>query len=232
MTDLGDLVAAALPQRGPSVVGLAGPVAVGKSTVAAELSDALWGKGMRVRVLTTDAYLLPNAILAERGLEWRKGFPESFDADALADTLRRIKAGAWPVRVPVYSHAVYDIVPGRTDTIDEADVVIVEGVVALQPPAVDVLDVAIYIDADEAHVRQWFVARFVELTETARTDPTSFYAPFASMPPDALRGLAEATWDGINAVNLHEHIAPSRARAAFVVRKGADHAVLEISFGR
>jgi type I pantothenate kinase len=215
----------AAPAR--AVVGVAGPVAVGKTTIVRALAERLAARGRNVRMLTTDAFLLPNAALSERGLQMRKGFPESYDVVAMGAALARLHAGA-AVAVPVYSHDLYDIVPGAHDTVEPADVVLVEGIVALQAPAVDHLDLALYVDADEASVRRWFSQRFSRLTAAAADDPDSFYHRFAAMPADQLEQLADATWDAINAPNLHAHIAPSAARADVIVRKADDHSIAEV----
>jgi type I pantothenate kinase len=210
--------------RTPALVGVGGAVAVGKTTMVRTLAQRLAARGRSVRALSTDAFLLPNAALIERGLLMRKGFPETYDSAAMAASLQRLRDGA-AVDVPVYSHDVYNIVAGASETIAPADVVLLEGIVALQAPAADYLDVAIYIDADEADVRRWFSQRFARLTADAAQDPASFYHPFTSMPADQLEQLANATWDGINAPNLHAHIAPSASRADVVVRTAADHSI-------
>lgn len=209
----------------PAIVGLAGPVAAGKTTVARALTQGLGGG---CDVLGTDAFLLPNATLGQRGIEARKGFPESFDSAAIEACLQRIRGGVMPVEVPVYSHAVYDIVPGERRTVD-ADIVVVEGVNALQPPAVDMLDVAIYVDADETDSRRWFTDRLLGLVDAARDDEASFYRGFVGMDEPALRSFADSVWDAINGPNLREHIAPSRSRAHIVVTKGPDHEILEVT---
>jgi type I pantothenate kinase len=208
----------------PFLVGIAGAVAVGKTTVVGALAHGLESRGRSVRVLSTDAFLLPNRVLNDRGLLMRKGFPESYDHDAIENALRCLRSGQ-AVAVGVYSHAVYDIVPGAIDTVAAADVVLVEGVMALQQPAVRYLDLAVYIDAPEACIRQWFVDRFVKLTEAGATDATSFYHGFSGLPPEQVRQIAEATWDAINGPNLRDHIAPSAANADVVVVKAADHSI-------
>ena len=211
----------------PSVVGIGGAVAVGKTTIVQTIARGLAAHGRAVRVLSTDAFLLPNAVLNERGLSMRKGFPESYDTPAMRAALHRLRAGETTL-VPVYSHDAYDIVADASESIEPADVILVEGIVALQPPTVECLDLAVYVDAAEACVREWFVERFARLTAAAATDATSFYRPFAETPPEQLRQLACATWDGINAPNLRQHIAPSAARADIIVRKAADHSIAEL----
>jgi type I pantothenate kinase len=208
----------------PFLVGVAGPVAVGKTTIVQAIASGLEAEGFRANTLCTDAFLLSNKALNERGLLIRKGFPESYDHDAIRDVLAALRAGEI-ARVRVYSHETYDVVSDATDLVAPADVILVEGIVALQPPTVEHLDLAIYVDAPEARVREWFVDRFVRLTAAAAGDAASFYRPFADMPPEQMRQIAEATWDGINAPNLHAHIAPSLARADVIVVKGADHAI-------
>jgi type I pantothenate kinase len=223
--ELTDRVAAELTGRGPWLVGVGGPVAVGKSTVAASLAGELEARGRRVAVVATDSFLLSNAVLAERDLLYRKGFPESFDTDAIARFLSSARAGSTTITIPVYSHEIYDILEGGTAEIPAFDVLILEGVAALQAPAVDLLDVAIYVDAEEGDVRKWFVERFLQLTARASEDTSSFYRRFAGIGSDEVRALAEGTWDTINGVNLHEHIAPSRSRATIVVEKADDHSM-------
>ena len=211
----------------PLLVGIAGSVAVGKTTIVATLAGALARRARTVEVLSTDAFLLSNDDLNARGLQLRKGFPESYDGDAMRAALTALRRGG-TATVPVYSHEVYDVVPGAAQSIAPADVILLEGVVALQPPAAESLDLAVYVDAAEADVRDWFVARFLRLTAAAAADASSFYHPFAALPPEQLQAIAAGTWQAINAPNLHQHIAPSAARADVVVRKGADHAVLEV----
>jgi type I pantothenate kinase len=218
---------AARALRSPFLVGIAGAVAVGKTTIVRALARGLEAHGRRVEVLSTDAFLLPNQVLNERGLRMRKGFPESYDDGAITEVLTRLRSGT-PATVPVYSHDVYDIVPGATHTVSASDLVLIEGIVALQHPAKRQLDLAIYVDAPEECVRRWFVERFVRLTEAAASDASSFYHRFAALPPEQVRQLAEGTWDAINGPNLQQHIAPSAANADIVVVKAADHSIAEV----
>jgi len=211
----------------PLLVGIAGPVAVGKTTIVRALADELERGGRRVQALSTDAFLLSNDVLTARGLLMRKGFPDSYDAAAIGDALGALRAGA-TARVRVYSHAVYDIVPDATETIAPADVILVEGIVALQPPTVDHLHLAVYVDAPEAAVREWFVERFARLTAAASADAASFYHPFAALPAEQVRQIAVVTWEAINGPNLREHIAPSAGRADVILRKAANHAIAEL----
>jgi type I pantothenate kinase len=222
-----DLIAGRAAAARPLLVGIAGAVAVGKTTIAAALADGLARRQCRAEVLSTDAFLLPNATLQARGLQLRKGFPESYDGEAMRAALAALRRGG-TAAVPIYSHDVYDIVPGAARAVGPADVILLEGVTALQPPAAELLAVAVYVEADEADVRAWFVARFLRLAAAAAADASSFYHPFAALPPEQLEAIAAGTWDAINAPNLHQHIAPSAARADVVVRKAADHAVVEL----
>lgn len=230
--DLGPLVKlveTALTGPGPHLVGIAGAVSVGKSTIARSLAQGLQATGRRTRVLTTDAFLLPNATLTQRHIAHRKGFPESYDFDALVGAVTSIKNKRWPVLVPVYSHEVYDILSDQSEVLDECDVVLIDGVIALQAPAVDELDVRLYVQADESVVREWFASRFAEFVEEARTNEASFYRVFVSMGPDEVRTVADSVWDGINGINLRDHILPSRANATVVVSKGPDHEIVGLS---
>jgi type I pantothenate kinase len=214
--------------RAPFLVGVAGAVAVGKTTTVRALAHGLQARGRSVRVLSTDAFLLPNQVLSDRGLLMRKGFPESYDHQAIEETLGRLRSGQ-SVAVKVYSHDLYDIVSGATETVAATDVVLVEGSVALQQPAGRYLDLAVYIDAPEARVRQWFVERFVALTAAGATDATSFYHRFSEMPGEQVRQVAEAAWEAINAQNLRDYIAPSAANADIVVVKAPDHSIAVVA---
>lgn len=211
----------------PVIVGVAGSVAVGKSTLAAALGDAVAAIGPSVHVLTTDAFLHPNSMLAEQGLLMRKGFPESYDLPALVAFVSAMRARSATVTVPVYSHDTYDVVVGERDPIPASDVVVIEGVNALSALGAS-LDLAIYVDAEEHDIERWFLERFYRMCEAARDDERSFYRMFVGMPIDDVDAIARRTWRDVNLVNLREHIAPSRSYADAVVRKGADHRVLGI----
>ena len=202
------------------LVGIAGPVAVGKSTLAAALAEAL--APARVEVVATDGFLLPNAELAARGLLAQKGFPASYDTDAIDAFVADLRAGR-PASVPVYSHATYDRVPGEVTTVEDVDVVIIEGVNALQPELAAAIDLAVYLDADEALVRSWYVNRFLEQIVLAETDESSFYRGFVGLDDAGRRALDEQVWEGVNLVNLVEHIEPTRANAHVVAVKGEGH---------
>jgi type I pantothenate kinase len=226
MNDLLPVVRAAGVER-PVVIGIAGPVSVGKTTIANALATAFTVEGSTTHVVSTDSFLLSNAVLTERNLAMRKGFPETYEIDAVVTTLERAKK-SMPVALPVYSHDTYDILPDVLDETDPVDVLILEGVIALQSPVRDALDLAVYVDAPEEVVRGWFVRRFLAFVDAARENPSSFYHGFGAMSDDDVRSIAEATWDGINGVNLREHIEPSKGSADIVIVKDAAHAIVEI----
>ena len=204
------------------LVGVTGSVAVGKSTLVAALKEAL---PPRTETVSTDGFLLPNAVLKARDLLLRKGFPESYDADALIAALTAARAG--PVTVPGYSHATYDVDPALARTIDRQDILILEGLGFSPLPdgrrVGDGLDTLIYIDADEADLEAWYVARFLGFWRAAADDPASFYAQFRTMSEPEADAFARRVWAGINLPNLREHIVRARDTADIVVRKGPDH---------
>ena len=227
-----------VPDRTPYVIGIAGSVAVGKSTTARVLRELLarWPETPKVELVTTDGFLHPNSELERRGLMDRKGFPESYDRRGLLRFLSAIKAGRAEVRAPVYSHLSYDIVPGDEVVVRRPQVLIVEGLNVLQPArptavggsslaVSDFFDFSIYVDARTSDVRQWYVDRFLSLRKTAFAQPESFFHRFASLTDDEAIDRAEEIWDSINAPNLEQNILPTRGRATLVLRKGADHAV-------
>jgi type I pantothenate kinase len=219
--------------RVPYVIGVAGSVAVGKSTFARILQALLarWPDHPQVDLVTTDGFLYPNKILAERGLMDRKGFPESYDTRRLLQFLRDLKSGAEEVRAPVYSHVIYDIVPGEETVVRRPDILILEGLNVLQvstdrPEFVsDYFDFSIYIDAEEEHIREWYVQRFFALRETVFQDPNSFFRHYAHLSEEEARKTAESIWDNINGRNLRENILPTRERAKLILHKEADHRV-------
>ena len=219
-------LSAAHAERSPLVVGLAGSVAVGKSTLAAALAEALAPRA--VAVVGTDGFLLPNAVLIERDLFLRKGFPESYDAEALTAFIERVRTGT-AVEVPVYSHAEYDVVDERRP-IGTPEVCIVEGVNALR--FAEHLDLAIYLHADEAHIVDWYADRFVAECAAARDDETSFYRGWSGLEEGEQRALAAQFWAAINHPNLVDHIAPTARAAHVVVEKGPDHGILRIEWRR
>ena len=219
--------------RVPYVIGVAGSVAVGKSTFSRTLRALLarWPEHPTVALVTTDGFLYPNRTLLERGLMERKGFPESYDTANLLRFLREIKTGKPEVTAPVYSHIVYDIVPGETVTVVEPDVVIVEGLNVLQVGTdatdfvSDYFDFSIYLDAEDQDVKRWYVERFLALRDSVFRNPESYFAAYASLTDDEALATATSIWDRINGINLHDHIAPTRERASLILRKGADHRI-------
>lgn len=224
----------------PFVIGVAGSVAVGKSTVARLLRLLLsrWARTPRVDLITTDGFLLPNAELRRRGIMDRKGFPESYDRTALIEFVARVKAGEGNVTAPVYSHVTYDIVPGEFTTVNHPDILIVEGLNVLQPartgpdaPGVglsDYFDFCIYVDAEERDIERWYVDRFLTLRETAFSDPRSYFRNYAALTDEQARETARNIWRSINLPNLTENIRPTRPRATLVLQKGPDHSVQDI----
>jgi type I pantothenate kinase len=222
--------------RVPYVIGVAGSVAVGKSTFARILQALLarWPDHPKVDLVTTDGFLHPNRVLIERGLMERKGFPESYDTRRLISFVRDLKSGAAEVRAPVYSHVVYDIVADEEVIVQQPDIVILEGLNVLQvgSSAVefvsDYFDYSIYIDADEADIRQWYVQRFFALRETVFQDPNSFFQHFAHLSDEEAEATAVGIWNAINGRNLRENIAPTKGRASLILHKDADHRVTEV----
>ncbi len=209
------------PAVGPVLVGIGGAVAVGKSTFAAALVDALAPRS--VEVVATDGFLRTNADLAERGLLMQKGFPESYDESLMLAFITDLRGGR-AATLPEYSHATYDRIEGADRCVSAStDIVIIEGVNALQPAIAPLLDVRLYLDADEPVVRRWFVDRFLEQVDLAHADESSFYRRFVDHPFEQQRQIAEGTWIGINLVNLVDHIAATRAAADVVLTKAADH---------
>lgn len=218
----------------PFVVGVAGSVAVGKSTIARLLRElmARWSDTPRVELVTTDGFLYPNAELERRGLMDRKGFPESYDRRALIDFLTEVKSGAPEVRAPFYSHMRYDIVPDAHVVVRRPDVVIVEGLNVLAPPPTpnevsvgDLFDFSIYVDAETPSIEQWFVDRFLALKQGAFANPSSFFNVFAHLSDDEAARTALGYWNEINLPNLVENVLPTKHRATLVLVKGIDHAV-------
>ncbi len=222
----------------PYIIGVAGSVAVGKSTTARVLQALLarWPNVPKVDLVTTDGFLYPNAVLEREGLMEKKGFPESYDLPALLRFLSDIKAGRRPARAPIYSHLVYDVMPNQWIEIDRPDILIVEGLNVLQtgrlpkdgqaiPFVSDFFDFSVYIDADEDVLLKWYVDRFLTLRETAFRDPKSYFHRYSNLDDTQAVETATAIWNRINLVNLRENILPTRQRAHLILKKNADHTV-------
>jgi type I pantothenate kinase len=237
-TFLGDL-----PAKVPFVIGIAGSVAVGKSTTARLLMTLLsrWPNHPRVELVTTDGFLLPNAELDRRGILHRKGFPESYDTGALLAFVAAVKSGEPEVQAPLYSHLRYDVQPDERVNVRQPDVLIVEGLNVLQTGTdadgagefvSDYFDFSIYIDADETDIRRWYLERFRKLRSTAFADPRSYFHRYAALQDDEADATAGLIWDTINGPNLSENILPTRSRADLVLRKGPDHLVDHVRLRR
>ncbi len=226
------------PERTPFVLGVAGSVAVGKSTTARLLREMLarWPSTPHVELVTTDGFLYPNAELQRRGILARKGFPESYDQRALLRFVAEVKAGAELVTAPVYSHLVYDIIPHAKIEVRRPDVLIVEGLNVLQSPRLrpdgryglavsDFFDFSVYVDARIEHIKKWYVERFLKLRRTAFADPGSYFHRYASLSDEEAMATAATIWESINEPNLRQNVLLTRARATLVLTKGADHSV-------
>jgi type I pantothenate kinase len=218
---------------------------LGKSTTARVLQALLarWSPRPKVEMVTTDGFLFPKAVLERQGILQKKGFPESYDLPMLLSFLSDIKAGRRPVRAPVYSHLTYDIVPNEWTEVDHPDILIVEGVNVLQtgrlprdgkaiPVVSDFFDFSVYIDADEAVLRRWFVRRFLALRDTAFTDPRSYFHRYAPLSDEEATATALAIWERTNLANLEDNILPTRPRATLILKKGADHVVESVALRR
>jgi type I pantothenate kinase len=221
----------------PYIIGVAGSVAVGKSTTARVLHTP------RVDLLTTDGFLYPNAVLDREGLMQKKGFPESYDLPALLRFLSDVKAGRRPVRAPVYSHLVYDVKPNEWVEVARPDILIVEGLNVLQtgrppkdgkaiPYVSDFFNFSVYLDASEDVLLRWYVDRFLTLRETAFKDPRSYFHRYSKFSDEEAVATATSIWERINLINLHENILPTRQRADLILTKGESHLVEEVALRR
>jgi type I pantothenate kinase len=227
-----------LPAKVPYIIGIAGSVAVGKSTMARILQALLsrWPDHPKVDLITTDGFLYPTSVLEKRGLMNRKGFPESYDQRRLVRFLTEIKSGKREVPAPVYSHLIYDIVPGVAQTVCQPDVLIVEGLNVLQSGHTrgsrifvsDFFDFSIYIDADEKTIEHWYVARFLRFRETVFRNPDSYFHRYSKLTGEEATEKAHSIWREINGPNLRDNIQPTRERAQLILRKGAGHSVEEV----
>ncbi len=230
----------AIAPKVPYVIGVAGSVAVGKSTFARILQALLaqWPDHPTVDLITTDGFLYPNRVLEERGIMNRKGFPESYDTRQLLRVLREIKSGREHVEAPVYSHVVYDILDGEHVVLRRPDIVILEGLNVLQTGSEatefvsDYFDFSIYLDAEEDDIEAWYVERFLTLRGSVFQDPDSFFRFYADLSDAEAVETARGIWRDINGRNLRENIAPTRDRASIVVHKQADHRVDQVRLRR
>lgn len=227
------------PRPRPFVIGIAGSVAVGKSTISRVLQELLarWPQHPQVELVTTDGFLLPNSVLEERGLMDRKGFPQSYDRRLLLDFVARSKSGDEHLEVPVYSHRAYDVLPGETRVISRPDILILEGLNVLQAGETgafvsDYFDFSIFVDADTDAVRQWYIQRFITLRDTAFAQPDAYFHRYADLSDDEAEAVATDIWTRINEVNLVENILPTRERASLILQKAADHSIERVRLRR
>ena len=227
------------PRPIPFIIGVAGSVAVGKSTISRVLQALLarWPQHPKVDLVTTDGFLFPNEVLTERNLMNRKGFPESYDRKALLGFVSRAKAGEEHLEVPVYSHIKYDIVPDETRIVHQPDILVVEGLNVLQAGHTgafvsDYFDFSIFVDANPAWIREWYIERFLTLKETAFAQPDAFFRRYADLSTEEAVEIASAIWETINDVNLAENILPTRERASLILEKAQDHNISRVRLRR
>ncbi|MHB2168304.1 type I pantothenate kinase [Alsobacter sp. R-9] len=226
----------------PYIIGIAGSVSAGKSTTARVLRALLsrWPNTPKVDLVTTDGFLHPNSVLLRENLMERKGFPESYDGAALIRFLSQVKAGEHHVEAPVYSHLVYDVIPGETISVDRPDILIVEGLNVLLPSRMprdgkpvpfvsDFFDFSVYLDADEDLLETWYVQRFMRLRDTAFRDPRSYFKRYAQISDEEAEATAHAIWHRINLPNLRENVLPTRPRADLILTKGASHRIEQVA---
>lgn len=228
-------------QKIPYIISIAGSVAVGKSTTARVLQALLsrWPEHRKVELITTDGFLHPNAVLKERGLMKKKGFPQSYDMHRLVNFVSDLKSGAGQVTAPVYSHLVYDVIPDGDKLIQQPDIVILEGLNVLQsgmdyphdPHHVfvsDFVDFSIYVDAEEDLLQNWYINRFLKFRQSAFTDPDSYFHHYSQLSEQEAIEVASGLWKEINWLNLQENILPTRERASLIMRKGSNHAIEKV----
>lgn len=239
LSSVTDTFLGAQPHPVPFVIGVAGSVAVGKSTFSRVLEALLarWPQHPSVDLITTDGFLYPNEALAERGLMERKGFPESYDRSALLDFVSRVKSGETHLEIPVYSHISYDIVPGESRVVSNPDILIIEGLNVLQAGGTgafvsDYFDFSIFVDADLEDIKRWYVERFMTLRKTAFTQTDAYFRRYADLGDEEARAVALQIWKTINEPNLLHNILPTRDRASLILEKGADHSVERVRLRR
>ena len=227
------------PRPVPFIIGVAGSVAVGKSTISRVLQALLarWPHHPRVELVTTDGFLYANAVLEERGLMDRKGFPKSYDRKALLEFVASAKAGERHLEVPLYSHIKYDVIADEARVLDEPDILIVEGLNVLQAGdsgavVSDYFDFSIFVDAQVADIKSWYIERFLTLKDTAFAQPDAYFRRYADLTKDEAIQVASDIWEQINEVNLVENILPTRERASLILEKAADHTVRRVRLRR